>query len=61
VKEALADPQFQARGVFARTLTNEQQQSMPALPVPIDASFRDDPERAIPFPVLGSHNKDYLR
>jgi alpha-methylacyl-CoA racemase len=61
VREALADPQFQARGVFARTLVNEQQQSLPALPVPIDSCFREDPAQPIPFPSLGSHNKDYLR
>jgi crotonobetainyl-CoA:carnitine CoA-transferase CaiB-like acyl-CoA transferase len=61
VQEALADPQFQARGVFARTLVNEQQQSLPALPVPIDSSFRGEPATALPFPALGSHNKDYLR
>ena len=60
-QEALADPHFAARGVFAHRLTNEQGQSMPALPVPIDAGFRASPETPLSAPTLGAHNDDYLK
>ena len=60
-QEALADPHFAARGVFAHRLTNEQGQNMPALPVPIDPGFRASPETPLSAPVLGAHNDDYLK
>ena len=61
VEEAISDPQFKARGLFARTLVNEIGQTLPALPVPIDGSFRADPQQPIGSPALGAHNKDYLK
>jgi alpha-methylacyl-CoA racemase len=61
VHEALADPHFAARQLFARTLVNEVGNHLPALPVPIDFAFRaptGEPEAA---PVLGAHNAELLR
>lgn len=39
MQEAVRDPHFAARGVFARTLTTDGR-SIPALPVPVDDRFR---------------------
>ena len=41
--EALADPDFRERGLFAHRLGNEQGAEMPALPVPVDRAFRAAP------------------
>ena len=35
LKEALADPHFVARGLFAHAVTGETGKPMPALPLPI--------------------------
>ncbi len=59
-KDALADPHFAARGVFAHRLANAQGGSMPALPVPIDAGFRASPETPQSAPALGANNDEYL-
>ena len=40
LEEALADPHFRDRGLFAERLGNEQGEEMPALPLPIDRAFR---------------------
>ncbi len=61
VRQALDDPHFAARGVFAHRLSNAQGQDMPALPVPIDAAFRAPPEVPLAAPVLGAHNDEYLK
>lgn len=54
-QDAVADPHFVARGVFAHRLTNAEGQSMPALPVPIDPGFRGAPEAPLSGPELGVH------
>ena len=54
VEEALADPHFAARGLFARKLTATGQ-SIPALPVPIDPQLRGD-EMEKSYPALGEAN-----
>jgi alpha-methylacyl-CoA racemase len=59
-QEALSDPQFAERGVFAHRLVNAQGQSIPALPVPVDAGFRSAAHVAASAPGLGAHNADYL-
>jgi crotonobetainyl-CoA:carnitine CoA-transferase CaiB-like acyl-CoA transferase len=59
-QEALSDPQFAARGVFAQKLVNTQGQVIPALPVPVDAAFRAAADDAVAAPALGAHNKEYL-
>ena len=45
--EALADPHFVARGLFAHQIAGDRGKSLPALPVPIVPEFRDPgPKRA---------------
>lgn len=51
LREATNDPQFQARGVFARTLTRPDGVQMPALPVPVAEQFRSATTEA-PCPWL---------
>ncbi|TIS79951.1 MAG: CoA transferase [Mesorhizobium sp.] len=58
IEEALADPHFKARGIFEHMLINEEGTRMPALPVPIDAAFRADPQTAIGAPALASENDE---
>jgi crotonobetainyl-CoA:carnitine CoA-transferase CaiB-like acyl-CoA transferase len=44
LEEALRDPHFVARGLFAHEIVGSSgTKTMPALPVPIDPSFRADP------------------
>ena len=54
VAEALADPHFAARGLFARKLASEGR-VLPALPVPIDPSFRGEASEKA-YPALGQSN-----
>ena len=42
LEEALRDPHFVARGLFAHQVAGPTGATMPALPVPIDPQFRDD-------------------
>lgn len=60
LREAQSDPQFAVRNVFGWGLVNEQEQEMPALPVPIDRAFRSPPGKAA-APQLGHDNEKYLR
>jgi alpha-methylacyl-CoA racemase len=53
LKDAVQDPHFQARGLFAHRVLNERGNSIPALPVPIDDVFRATPDRAAMAPSLG--------
>jgi crotonobetainyl-CoA:carnitine CoA-transferase CaiB-like acyl-CoA transferase len=53
MQEALRDPHFAARGVFARTLSDGGR-SIPALPVPIAARFRGEAADA-GYPALGEY------
>jgi crotonobetainyl-CoA:carnitine CoA-transferase CaiB-like acyl-CoA transferase len=39
--EALADPHFVARGLFAHRIVAADGSAIPALPVPVAAPFRD--------------------
>jgi alpha-methylacyl-CoA racemase len=55
VAEALADPHFAARGLFARKLASEGR-VLPALPVPIDPSFRGVASEKT-YPALGQSNE----
>jgi len=61
VQEAMADPHFAARELFARTLVNEVGARLPALPVPIDRAFRAPADVPAAAPVLGAHNAELLR
>jgi len=55
LEEALHDPHFVERGLFAHRLTMESGKSMPALPVPIAASLRATPGTKA-APKLGADN-----
>jgi crotonobetainyl-CoA:carnitine CoA-transferase CaiB-like acyl-CoA transferase len=57
LEQALADPHFAARGLFAHQVAGHSGQTMPALPVPIDKAFRDDPARVKPVPKLGGEDR----
>ena len=54
LSHAVRDPHFTARGVFAHSLANEHGDTMPALPVPIDAGFRQAADVVGKAPALGS-------
>lgn len=49
--EAVANPHFVARGLFAETLTDGRGNAIPALPVPIDPQLRSG-ERERGYPAL---------
>ena len=59
-QQALADPHFAARGLFAHKLANEQGATVPALPVPVDPAFRAPADTTVAAPALGAHNADYI-
>jgi alpha-methylacyl-CoA racemase len=54
LEEALADPHFIERGLFAHKVSGPSGATMPALPVPIDPAFRAPPTAAKPVPKLGA-------
>lgn len=58
LQEAVADPQFAARGVFDRTIAAGGR-FVPALPVPIADCFRAEGEKSAPR--LGADNADLLQ
>jgi alpha-methylacyl-CoA racemase len=60
LEEALADPHFIARGLFAHAVAGESGRTMPALPLPLAAGFRAAPG-AKPAPRLGADNDQVLR
>ena len=53
LREALADPHFRARGLFASNALAGA--GLPSLPVPIDAAFRGSPNGLRPAPALGEY------
>jgi crotonobetainyl-CoA:carnitine CoA-transferase CaiB-like acyl-CoA transferase len=53
LEEALRDPHFIERGLFAHTVAGPSGRTMPALPMPIDPKFRDHPGAAKALPKLG--------
>lgn len=58
--EAMADPQFVARGVFEAELSNEAGQSISALLTPIDRQFHTSEGERPSAPRLGEHNEALL-
>jgi alpha-methylacyl-CoA racemase len=54
LEEAVRDPHFVGRGLFAGTLEDSEGRSMPALPVPLAPVFRE--ARAASCPALGEDN-----
>jgi crotonobetainyl-CoA:carnitine CoA-transferase CaiB-like acyl-CoA transferase len=61
VQEAMGDPHFAARGLFAYKLVNAEGAVIPALPVPIDPAFRAPPDAPLAAPALGADNDTYLK
>jgi crotonobetainyl-CoA:carnitine CoA-transferase CaiB-like acyl-CoA transferase len=53
LSEALRDAHFVGRGLFAHQVAGPSGATMPALPVPIDPQFRDDPDVVKKVPKLG--------
>jgi crotonobetainyl-CoA:carnitine CoA-transferase CaiB-like acyl-CoA transferase len=60
LSSTLENPHFAERGVFNRTTTNSQGQTVTALPVPIDATFRDE-VMDLTTPALGEHTAALLK
>jgi len=58
IEEAVQDPHFIARGLFARTVVSEEGR-IPALPVPVIPPLRR-PEQELGYPVLGEADADFL-
>jgi len=56
LEEAMADPHFAARGVFARALTNRQGDRLRALPLPVVPALRGGSGAPEAAPELGEHN-----
>jgi crotonobetainyl-CoA:carnitine CoA-transferase CaiB-like acyl-CoA transferase len=54
LEEALRDPHFVGRGLFAHKIVGPSGKALPALPVPIDPQFRDSPKVTPAGPKLGS-------
>jgi crotonobetainyl-CoA:carnitine CoA-transferase CaiB-like acyl-CoA transferase len=61
LEEALADPHFKARGLFAHQLANERGDTQPALPLPLAGAFRAPRDVPLAAPGLGEHEDDLLR
>jgi alpha-methylacyl-CoA racemase len=61
LEEALHDPHFVERGLFAHRLAGTSGATMPALPVPIAATLREAPGTVKPAPQLGADNDTYLK
>ncbi len=59
LEQAVQDPHFKARGVFDRQVVNSKGRCMPALPVPVCASFRSVQTR-VAAPALGEHTNEIL-
>lgn len=60
LEEALASPHFQARGLFSHFVSNERGEVIPALPVPIDPSFRLQMGTVLVAPRLGAEATNEL-
>src|SRR5256714_1946872 len=56
LEEALHDPHFVERGLFAHQVSGASGATMPALPVPIAATLRAPPGAVKPSPKLGADN-----
>jgi alpha-methylacyl-CoA racemase len=56
LQEALHDPHFVERGLFAHKVAGASGATMPALPVPIAATLREAPGTVKPSPQLGADN-----
>lgn len=57
LEQAVQDPHFKARGIFDHEVVSRDGRVMPALPVPVCASFRSDRMR-VAAPALGEHGAE---
>lgn len=55
LEDAMRDPQFQARGVFRRSVVSESHDGLPAVAVPLAEPLRD-PRTELMYPQLGEAN-----
>jgi len=55
LEEAMQDAQFQARGLFRRSVVSADRDALPAVSVPIDEALRD-PRTELKYPQLGEGN-----
>jgi crotonobetainyl-CoA:carnitine CoA-transferase CaiB-like acyl-CoA transferase len=60
IRQALADPQFNAHGLFDARIPGPGGRDMTALPMPVAPAFRDGPGEVASAPELGADNDDYL-
>lgn len=58
MQEALNDPHFKARGVFARQLENENGDRITGLPTPVARTLASDPQGVRTAPRLGENNDE---
>jgi alpha-methylacyl-CoA racemase len=56
LEDAVRDPHFVGRGLFAHKLVTAKGTAMPALPVPIDRGFREAPQ-TVPTLRPGAHDE----
>lgn len=59
LQDAMQNPHFWARGLFAPGVVSADGRRMPALPVPIDPAFRGPP-RDVAAPALGADTNEVL-
>jgi len=59
LEEAMEQPQFKERELFARSVTDGAAE-MPALPTPLAPTFRNAGPRAASAPALGEGNEEFL-
>ena len=57
MREAVEDPHFVGRGVFAHRVGNGGGGTLPALPVPLDPAFRPTPSEVRGAPALGADRR----
>jgi crotonobetainyl-CoA:carnitine CoA-transferase CaiB-like acyl-CoA transferase len=60
IRDAITDPHYVGRGLFAHVLSNSDGAKMPALPMPLDPAFRAPAVAPISSPALGVDNEEYL-
>lgn len=59
LQAAQADPQFAARGIFARMLANERGETIPALPLPLANDLQKQESTALSAPQPGANNAEF--
>ncbi len=59
LRAAVADPQFAARGIFARVLANDRVETIPALPLPLANSLQNAAAATASAPQPGANNADF--